>query len=58
MVDVSRTVVAVCDASKFGRRSLSLIVPTSGVHHVITDRAAPRSDVQKLQKIDIEVTLV
>jgi DeoR family transcriptional regulator, aga operon transcriptional repressor len=58
MVEVSRTVVAVCDASKFGRRSLSLIVPPSAVHRVITDRAAPKSDVRKLQKTGIEVTLV
>jgi DeoR family transcriptional regulator of aga operon len=58
MVDVSRTVVAACDASKFGRRSLSLIVPPSSVHRVITDRAAPKSDIQKLQKSGIEVTLV
>ena len=58
MVEVSKTVVTVCDSSKFGRRSLSLIVPPSAVHHVITDRAAPRTDVQKLQKVGIEVTLV
>src|SRR5262249_54443235 len=58
MVDVSRTVEAVCDARKFGRRSLSLIVLPTSVHHVITDRAAPKSDVQKLRKSGIEVTLV
>lgn len=58
MVEVSKKVVAVCDASKFGRRSLSLIVPPGGIHHVITDHAAPRSDVRKLQKSGVEVTLV
>jgi DeoR family transcriptional regulator of aga operon len=58
MVEVSKTVVAVCDSSKFGRRSLSLIVPPSSVSRVITDRAAPKSDVQKLQRSGIEVTLV
>jgi len=58
MVDVSKIVVAVCDSSKFGRRSLSLIVPPSSVSRVITDRAAPKSDVQKLQRSGIEVTLV
>ena len=58
MVDVSKMVVAVCDASKFGRRSLSLIVPPSALHRVITDRAAPKSDMKKLQKAGIEVTLV
>ena len=58
MVDVSKMVVAVCDASKFGRRSLSLIVPPSALHRVITDRAAPKSDMKKLEKAGIEVTLV
>jgi DeoR family transcriptional regulator, aga operon transcriptional repressor len=58
MVDVSKTVVAVCDASKFGRRSLSLIVPPSAVHRVITDHAAPKSDINKLKKNGIEVVLV
>lgn len=58
MVEISRKIVAVCDASKFGRRSLSLILPPSGVHRVITDRGAPKAEVQKLQKSGIEVTLV
>lgn len=58
MVDVSKMVVAVCDASKFGRRSLSLIVPPSAVHRVITDRASPKSDLKKLKKNGIEVLLV
>ena len=58
MVEISRKIVAVCDASKFGRRSLSLILPPSGVHRVITDRGAPKTEVQKLQKSGIEVTLV
>jgi len=58
MVEVSKKVVAVCDASKFGRRSLSLIVPPTAVHHVVTDRAAPKADLRKLQKIGIELTVV
>jgi DeoR family transcriptional regulator of aga operon len=58
MVDVAKRTVAVCDASKFGRRSLSLIVPPSALHEVITDRSAPKADVRALKKIGIEVTLV
>ena len=58
MVDISRTVVAVCDSSKFGRRSLSLIGPPGVVHRVITDRSSPKSEVKKLQKAGIEVTVV
>ncbi len=58
MVEVSKRTVAVCDASKFGRRSLSLIVPPSAVHEVITDRAAPKSDVKALKNAGIEVSIV
>ena len=58
MVEVARRTVAVCDSSKFGRRSLSLIVPPSALHEVITDRGVPKSDVRALKKSGIEVTLV
>jgi DeoR family transcriptional regulator, aga operon transcriptional repressor len=58
MVEVSRRIVAVCDSSKFGRRSLSLISPTSVLHEVITDRAAPKTDVRVLKQAGVEVILV
>jgi DeoR family transcriptional regulator, aga operon transcriptional repressor len=58
MVEVAKRTVAVCDASKFGRRSLSLIAPPQALHEVITDRGAPKSDVRALKKAGIEVTLV
>src|SRR5205814_8402024 len=58
MVEISKNVVAVCDASKFGRRSLSHILPPSGLHDVLTDRGAPRSDLKVLLDAGIEVTLV
>jgi DeoR family transcriptional regulator, aga operon transcriptional repressor len=58
MVEVAKRTVAVCDSSKFGRRSLSLIVPTSALQEVITDRGAPKSDLQVLKQSGIEVTLV
>ena len=58
MVEVAKRTVAVCDSSKFGRRSLSLIVPTSGLQEVITDRGAPKSDLRVLKQARIEVTLV
>ncbi len=58
MMDVARTVVAVCDSSKFGRRSLSLIAPPSAVHRVITDRLAPKKDINVLRKAGIEVIQV
>lgn len=58
MMDVAKRTVAVCDSSKFGRRSLSLIAPTSALQQVITDRGAPKTDLQALKKANIEVTLV
>jgi DeoR family transcriptional regulator of aga operon len=58
MMDVARVVVAVCDSSKFGRRSLSSIAPPTGVHHLITDRGIPKPDLAALKKAGIQVTLV
>lgn len=58
MVEVAKRTVAVCDASKFGRRSLSLIVPPGALQEVITDRGIPKSDLRALKKSGIEVTLV
>lgn len=58
MVDISRRAIAVCDSSKFGRRSLSLIGPPTAVHEVITDRDLANSDLKSLKKANIEVHLV
>jgi DeoR family transcriptional regulator, aga operon transcriptional repressor len=58
MIDISKQIVAVCDSSKFGRRSLSLIAPTSALHHTITDTQAPPSDIRTLKKLGIGITLV
>jgi DeoR family transcriptional regulator, aga operon transcriptional repressor len=58
MVEVAKRTVAVCDSSKFGRRSLSLIVPPSALHQVVTDRGVLKSDVRLLKRAGIEVTLV
>ena len=57
MVEVAKRKIAVCDASKFGRRSLSQIVPPSALDEVITDRGIPPSDARALRKAGIEVTL-
>jgi len=58
MLEVSRRNIAVCDSSKFGRRSLSLISPPSSVHEVISDRGLPNTDLKALKKANIEVHLV
>jgi DeoR family transcriptional regulator of aga operon len=58
MVEISRRTIAVCDSSKFGRRSLCNIMPVSMVHEVITDKQIPKADLAALKDAGIEVTLV
>jgi DeoR family transcriptional regulator, aga operon transcriptional repressor len=58
MAEVAKRTVAVCDSSKFGRRSLSLIVSPSALQEIITDRGAPKTDLRILKRAGIEVTLV
>ena len=58
MVNIAARVVAVCDSSKFGRSSLSSIVPISNIHGVITDKQIPRGDLLALRKAGLDITLV
>jgi DeoR family transcriptional regulator of aga operon len=58
MMDVSRVVVAVCDSSKFGRRTLSSIAPPSDVHYLITDKGIPKQDLAAMKKNGIQVEIV
>jgi DeoR family transcriptional regulator of aga operon len=58
MMDVARVRVAVCDSSKFGRRSLSSIAPVSEIQHLISDRGISKSDLAALKKFNLQVTLV
>jgi DeoR family transcriptional regulator of aga operon len=58
MMDISKMAVAVCDSSKFGKRSLSLIAPPSSLQSVITDRGIPKADLSALRKSGVEVTIV
>jgi DeoR family transcriptional regulator, aga operon transcriptional repressor len=58
MVKAAQKVVAVCDSSKFNRRSLSLIVGTASIHHVITDGKLGADDVKSIRDAGIEVTVV
>jgi DeoR family transcriptional regulator, aga operon transcriptional repressor len=57
MVEVARRTVAVCDSSKFGRRSLCNIMPPSAVHQVITDKQISKADLQALKDARVPVTL-
>ena len=58
MVKAARHVVAVCDSSKFSRRSLSRIVPPGAIHHVITDQNLPKDIQESLRAMGIALTLV
>ena len=58
MAESARRTVVVCDSSKFGRRSLSLIMPTSAVHETITDRNIRKRDFRALREAGVEVKLV
>jgi DeoR family transcriptional regulator of aga operon len=57
MVASARRVVAVCDSTKFNRRTLSLIVPPTAVHTVITDSKIRNQDAEVLREAGIEVIL-
>src|SRR5581483_7453627 len=58
MVEIARQTVAVCDSSKFGRRSLSLICPPRAVHQTITDSHISKNDLHALEEAGIQITLV
>lgn len=58
MVKAARRVVAVCDSTKFDRRSLSRIVAPSAIHQVITDKNVSSDIVEALRSQNVEVTLV
>lgn len=58
MSAAAKRTVVVNDSSKFGRRSLSLIMPISAVHEAITDRGISKSDLNALRESDIDVTVV
>lgn len=58
MVEIAKRTIAVCDSSKFGRRSLSLIAPPSSLQEVITDRGISKSDLRTLKQAGIEITIV
>jgi len=58
MVEMAKEVIAVMDSSKFGRRSLSLIVKPDQIDKIITDNNIPKNYLEALQDLGIEVILV
>ena len=55
MIESAKTTVVVCDSSKFGKRSLSLIATTSAVHHTITDHKISSKDLRALREAGVRV---
>ena len=58
MVKAASMVVAVCDSTKFNRRSLSKIVDTTAIHHIITDSNLPQETADAIRNLNIKLTLV
>lgn len=58
MIRASRETVAVMDASKFGRRSLSVIAPLESLHVLITDTSAPHDMIEALIERGVRVMQV
>jgi DeoR family transcriptional regulator of aga operon len=58
MVRAAKTVVAVCDSSKFNRHSLALIVPTTEIDILITDTKLAPAHAEALRNAGLIVTLV
>ena len=58
MIRISREVVGVFDASKFGQRSLSAIAPVSALNLAITEKGASAKYVQTMIDSGVRVTLV
>lgn len=58
MIQVAREVVIVVDASKFGRRSLSVIGALEAGYKIITDRAVPREMRAAFKARKVELLIV
>ena len=58
MIQSAQETIAVMDASKFGRRGLSLICGLADVDTVITDNHVSEETVQRLEEHGIEVVVV
>jgi DeoR family transcriptional regulator of aga operon len=58
MIRVSNEVTVVADASKFGRRSLSMIGKLECARRVITDARVGEEDVEALRAKGLEVVIV
>lgn len=57
MMKAAREVTVVADASKFGRRSLSVIGDMQSVKRIITDDRVPAETVEKLRQLGVDVVI-
>jgi DeoR family transcriptional regulator of aga operon len=57
MLQASQKVVAVCDSTKFKRRSVAIIAPMSEVDTIITDSQIPKDEEDALRSQGIEVII-
>ena len=55
MAESAGRVILLIDSTKFGRRSLSPIIPLDKIQVLITDREAPEQDLDQIHEIGIEV---
>jgi len=58
MIQIAREVTIVADASKIGRRGLSVIAKIDAIHRLITDRSADRELIEEIKTHSVEVLLV
>ena len=58
MIAHSAQISVIADSTKFGHRSLSVITNINSIGRVITDTAAPSTDVDRLRADGVEVILV
>jgi DeoR family transcriptional regulator of aga operon len=58
MIQISRQVTIVADATKLGRRGLSVIAKINSIHRLITDRSADRQLIDKIKAEGVDVQLV
>lgn len=54
----ARRVIAAADAAKFSRTALAFVAPISALHAVVTDQAAPDSEVDALRAAGVTVRKV
>ncbi len=57
MCKVAKTVIAVCDSSKFDRKSFCIIATLAQIDILITDKDIPKHYVDVLQKLGIQIEI-